>query len=408
MPTRLPPPRLRPFPALILALGLAACNEGSGSGPDPVECPDQSVVGAPSAAKTAHAPKKVVGKDLAALEGVAFAPADSVRAWFGGKEVKAAFVLARRLYLAHWKADAFELVDLTIGDEGYDGGTGNINSPLFSPDGKRLAYGGSLSKPAMSFVLDLDWPGAGAWRIPLASSHDAFDPHFLASNEDTAGYRLVFADDPGPVNWSDRCGQFGGRTYRVSVGDSAAGTVAATGWPGSFKGGASKDLAWIGTSYGPSALHHPSDSSTLILANYAQQCNPSMNPFPEGSANMDYLMILGFGGTMKTVGDDITEAIHENLWIYGKEDRIVWRGKLPPDAKYKQWQKPEWSTHPRYATAIALHDYSGTSPRGDLYVVDIGDLASADRSTLREAAGHFRLAEGPFSESSFSHLWVGP
>lgn len=396
--------------AFVLLIGLAGCNDDSGSGPDPAACPDQSVVGAPSSTRTVHVPKQVAGKELPSLAGVTFASPDSVQARFGGKEVKAAFVLDRRLYLARWKAGAFQLTDLTFGDEGYAGQSGNLNSPLFSPDGARLAYGGSLSKPAMSFVLALAEPGSVAWRIPLAADHDAFDPHFLPS-DDTAGYRLVFTDDPGPVNWSDRCGQFGGRTYRVAVGDSSAGAVEATGWPGSFKGGVSKDMRWIGTSYGPSALHYlgdPGPAKTTLLANLVQQCNPSMNPFPPGSVNADYLMILGFGGAMKTVSGDVTETIHENLWIYGKDDRIVWRGKLPPEAKYRQWQKPEWSTSPRYATAIALHDYSGPAPRGDLFVVDLGDLADADRAALREAAGHFKLAEGPFTESSFSHLWVAP
>ena len=51
----------------------------------------------------------------------------------------------------------------------------------------------------------------------------------------------------------------------VEAGDSTVGPVQATGWPGSFKGGASKDLQWIGTSYGPSALHEVGASKTTPL-----------------------------------------------------------------------------------------------------------------------------------------------
>lgn len=402
----------RPLPGFFPALAflLAGCSEDSGPSKPSTRCPDQGVVAPGSAARSVHVPKKVTVKGAVSLPGVRLAPWDSVSAFFGGKAVKLAFVLDRRLYLAEWKAPGpATLVDLTVGDEGWSGNAGNPNSPLFSPDGKRLAYGGSLSKPAQSFVLDLGWPGAVAWRIPLdTAGRDAFDPHFIAST-DPARYRLTYVTDPGPVAWSDRCSQLGGSTWAVAVGDSTLGAPEATGWPGSFKGGLSRDGRWAGTSYGPSALYDLDAKRTTLLANLAQQCNPSINPFPAGSANTDYLMILGFGGAMKTVAGDITESIHENLWIYGKEDRIVWRGRLPPDPKYQQWQKPEWSTHPAYATAVALHDYQGGAARkGDLYAVRLGDLADADRATLREAAGYLRLADSVLTESSFSHLWVAP
>ena len=52
--------------------------------------------------------------------------------------------------------------------------------------------------------------------------------------------------------------------------------------------------------------------------------------------------------------------------------------------------------------------FSAQARKGDLDVIDLGDLADADRATLREAAGYFLLAEGRFGESSYSHLWVAP
>lgn len=398
---------LLPLFSFALAL-LLGCNEDSKPSNPGKNCPDQHALGPASASRSGHKAGLVSGRTLASLDSIRFAPKDSLDAFFGGKEVKLAFTLHRRLYLVEWGATGPVLTDLTAGDESFDGREGNINSPLFSPDGAWLAYGGSLSKPAVSFVRQALPGDAPARRMPVdTAGYDAFDPHWVVEGDKTW---IWFATDAGPVSWSDRCAQMGGSTYKAQLlPDSSLGTVEVTGLPGSFKGGLSKDLRWAGTSYGPSALYDREARQATLLAGLVQQCNPSMNPYPPGSRNADHMMILGFGGLMKTVAGDVTENVHENLWIYGKGDRIVWRGRLPPDAKYQQWQKPEWSTHPDYATAVALHDYKGgVATKGDLYAVRIGDLADYEGADLAEAQGHFKLAEGRFTESSFSHLWVGP
>jgi hypothetical protein len=399
------------LPSLLAILSLAAlagCNDDTG-GPGPAgNCPDQSVVAEPSGAPTTHAPKRVAGRQVDSLEGIRFAPTDSVDAFFGGKAVKLAFVLDRKLYLVEWEASGARVTDLTEGDEGHGGGPGNINSPLFSPDGTRLAYGGTLSHPGVAFVRGAVSGSGEAWRVPVETDgHSAFDPHWVRKDGEDWIY---FATDPGPVSWSDRCAQMGGSTYRArAIGDSAMGPVEATGLPGSFKGGLSKDLRWAGTSYGPSALHDTESGNTVLLAGLAQQCNPSMNPYPPGSLHMDFMMILGFGGTVETLDGEVTESIHENLWIYDASDRAVWRGRLPGDPKYRQWQKPEWSTHPEYATAVALHGFQGDrAGAGDLFAVRIGDLAAQEAETTQEPRGYLNLAAGRFTESSFSHLWVEP
>ena len=396
------------LPVFSLALALLlGCDEDS-KPTHPSSCPDQNVLGKPSETKPAHAARQVTGKPLDSLAGITLASKDSVDAFFAGKKVKLAFILDRRLYLAEWGASGTVLTDLTAGDEGYAGGTGNLNSPLFSPDGAWLTYGGALSNPAVSFVRQALSGSSPVWRLPVdASGQNAFDPHWVI--EEGKPW-IWFATDPGPVTWSDRCGQMGGSTYRAPLAsDSSLGPVEVTGLPGSFKGGLSKDLRWAGTSYGPSALYDRDAKKTLLLAGLVQQCNPSMNPFPAGSRNSDLMMILGFGGTLKTVAGDVTENVHENLWIYSRGDLIVWRGRRPPDAKYLQWQKPEWSTHPGFATAVALYDFNaGAADKGDLFAVRIGDLAGEGLTGLSEAQGYFKLAEGRFTESSFSHLWVEP
>ena len=97
----------------------------------------------------------------------------------------------------------------------------------------------------------------------------------------------------------------------------------------------------------------------------------------------------------------------EHFWIFNKDDKTVWKAERPDKVRYHHWEKPEWSTHPDYATAIALYDMP--DPKlGDLYVVKIGDLADADEGEIRKPDGYLRIATGKFDAESFSHLWVEP
>jgi hypothetical protein len=167
------------------------------------------------------------------LPGVRFASRDSITAWFGGKQAKLAFVLDRRLYLVTWVESGAATTDLTSGDEGYAGGPGNINSPLFSPDGAWLAYGGSLSAPATSFLREALSGASPARRAPVDTGRrSAFDPHFVVRAKYVS---ILYASEPGPVAWSDKCAQMGGSTWEAEIKDD--GTLApagATGFPAPF------------------------------------------------------------------------------------------------------------------------------------------------------------------------------
>jgi hypothetical protein len=120
------------------------------------------------------------------------------------------------------------------------------------------------------------------------------------------------------------------------------------------------------------------------------------------------MMVLAFGGKPAyhlIDGRDTVEGLHENLWIYNKDNKAVWRARRPNEDVYLRYDKPEWSTHPNFATAVVL--YKDTE-EGDLYVVKIGDLANADEGKLNEAEGYLKLGKGGFNSDAFSHLWVEP
>src|SRR6185312_1324522 len=95
----------------------------------------------------------------AVLSDVKLADKDSVAAFFGGKRVKLAFV-TDKLYLVSYDGGDPSVTVLSNDDEGPTGGKGQITSPLFSPDGSKLAYAGSFfGRPIVSFVRQA-LPGA--------------------------------------------------------------------------------------------------------------------------------------------------------------------------------------------------------------------------------------------------------
>lgn len=406
--------------ALAAGILIFACQEQGGDpvAPPVLPCDDKDSLALPRFSVTSHAKDTLLPENPAAtLAGTVFAKGDSVRAFFGGKDVKIVFTLNRKMYLLTYGGTSGEaqLSLISHEDESLGATLGSINSPLFSPDGKKIAFAGTTrGKPG--FVLDAVGAGQRARRVMLDAkgthrTRVTADPHWFTEGDRTWIY---FSTLPGLVNYSDHCGQIPGATYRVELLPSGKVDTAmqTTGIPGSYRGGLSKDGLWAGTSYATSALYSVKDSSAIILAGGEQQCNPSMNPYPPGSKHNDYMLILAFGGRplYKTIdGDSIEEGLHENLWIYNKGNRVVWQCKRPDEKLYERFDKPEWSTHPDYATAVALqrNDVDGRQP-GDLYVIRIGDLANADEGKLNQAQAYLRIGSGEFTSDSYSHLWVGP
>jgi len=350
---------IAPLVVLAAAALLAGCQD-QGSTPitmPPVVCDDPSQVVLSGFTPTAHnRPLRLRGA-LDTLAKVKWASGDSVRSFFGGRDMKLVFTLSQNMYMLTYQDGTPTVTRLSHGDEGIYGGLGAINSPLFSPDGKTWIY---------------------------------------------------FSNLANLLQYDKQCGRIPGDTYRKEVlGDTGIGPFEATGIAGSYRGGISKDGQWVGTSYATSTLFNMADKSTRILADGFQQCNPSMNPFAPGSTHSDYMMVLAFGGTTYHLIDGKTfmEGLHENLWIYNHDDKIVWRARRPDTTAYQQWDKPEWSTDPQFATAIAMYPDGET---GDLYVVKIGDLANAAEDTLAQAQGFLKIGAGGFNSDVFSHLWVAP
>lgn len=353
---------------------------------------------------------------------------EALQTFLGTDSFKIALASGKRLYLLLPDSDRSKpprSFRMDRGDEGPNGYPGRPNEPLFSPDGRWLAYIGNFSKGRTDSYVREAVAGLG-WRVPLSRDQSTTaHPHWSTNGKETWIYAV---DVPLETSWSQTTQSVNGSTWRARFLDSAVGpwqlaSLDGKSVPGAFKGGISRDQKWVVTSYLQTVLWEASTGNASLLNGGDQQCNPSINPFPSGS-NTDFFMILGFGGRkpVPTVTGSVTEGQHEHLWIWSKEDKAVWGAALPnvaphpstevPGIAYSEWQRPEWSTHPDFATAFAKRSGTDDGVGYDLFIVKLGpnggELARHDRTTLLERGPVLRVATGSIISSDWSHLWVKP
>ncbi len=395
----------------------SGCEEtGSGLGTvEKIPCQDPAKLLLPRFSITSHKIRDtILTKHIDSIPGIRqWARGDSVMAFMGGKDFKLVFTLNKAMYLVTYVAGEPTLKLISQDDEGANRKQGSINSPLFSPDGDKIVFAGNTDgKPSFVMKIKSGSESAYRWRVdanPNRRVHVTSDPHWHVEGGKTWIY---FSTVSGLVFYNRDCRQLSGSTYRAEwLDDTAVGPIETSGIKGAYRGGLSKDGKWAGTSYSTAAIFDLERDSTVVIGDSVQQCNSSMNPYPIGSKHNDYMMTLAFGGEPayhSIDGQDLLEGLHENLWIYNKDGKIVWQAKRPDEKFYYRWDKPEWSTHPNFATAVASHDMGSASDLGDLYIVKIGDLANAEEGKLNQAEGYMKIASHGLTGESFSHLWVAP
>lgn len=422
----------RRFPRGILpTLGLVAlnsCNE-----PCPPYRPNCADATASPMASTSATFESTPSKRTSVQEspeGISWTTTtEALQKFLGADSFKVALATGKRLYLLLPDPDKSKpprSFRMDRGDEGPNGNGGWPNEPLFSPDGHWLAYGGTFPQAKTNSFVREAVEGSG-WRVPLIRSEGtSAQPHWAKQGAETW---LYVSDVAVTTAWNATTRSVNGATWKARFLDSAvgpfeAGTVQGKSIPGAFKGGISRDLKWAVTSYQQSVLWESATGTASLLDGGIQQCNPSINPFPTGP-NTDFFMILGFGGPqapIPTATGSVVEGQHEHLWIWSKEDKAIWGAALPnvaphpvdevPGTSYYEWQRPEWSTHPDFATAFAKRTGTNDGVGYDLFIVKLGpnggELANHDRSTLLERGPVLRVATGSIISSDWSHLWVKP
>ncbi len=342
-----------------------------------------------------------------------------IQDFLGVTQFKLAFRHQLKLYLLLPAADvnvAPEVIKLSQENESFDGTPGIPAEPIFSPDGRYVAYAGTIGsapKTVLSFVHVAEKGSVYRQPIDTTLNKKAYSPHWYASGSDLY---IVYIDKFGINSWNFESNSYIGETYMVKViSDSTMGVpeeavINGANIPGAFKGGVSKDSGWVGSTYGATVLFNTATQTSIVLNNGNQQCNASMNPFPAGGINNDYMMILGFGGEapVPAIGGNVLESQHQHLWVWDSDNNAVWKAALPAGYEGGEWQKPEWSTHKNFATSIAAKARSSVY---DLFIVKMtatGDeLVNNTESALLTKAGELKVIEGNFGGSDWQHLWVG-
>jgi len=306
-------------------------------------------------------------------------------------------------------------------NEAYDSTPGRPNNPIFSPDGKFIAFTGENSNrdgKVTSFVQEARASSDSIMRYRIAPQEDvAADPHWYIdplTNEKYIYYlnsyrALKFDSAANAIEGETRVCQF--------IADTMLSAPYSSSFPGGFKGGISKDFKWVSTSFISAALYEINSKELTILGCQNQYCNPSMNPYVVGSSNTDYMLMLGFGNytekdedicqSFETVdGDFLYEGQHHNLWMFNSDSKIAWRAQRIEGMK--KIEKPEWSTHPEYATAVCERTGPDAPDQCDLYIIKIPNLANTDRTTFQEStdSDFVKIGSGGFSVMDWTHLWV--
>lgn len=338
----------------------------------------------------------------------------------GGGRWKLVFCHQSKMYLISSESDYTWRI--SQGNEGWDGAAGRPHSPRFSPDGRYIAFTGELfnsQKSNRSFVQEAIVGPDSVCRMEIAPGQEIVcDPQWYI--DPTTGERfLYYVDTYGSVKYDSSRHTFDGLTWKVAfLNDSTLSEPMATDLPGAFRGGFSRDGIWVGTAYSTAGLYRRDTQKLFVLGCGNQYCNPSINPFAVGSANSDYLLLLGFGNlfergsdrcrSLVTVTEDtLYEGLHHNLWMFNSSGRVVWRGERIDG--YLRFNRPEWSTHPLFVTSIMQRRASQMATNtGDLYLIKLPELANANRTEFHKASvtDFIKIGVGGFSAADWSHLWV--
>jgi hypothetical protein len=288
-----------------------------------------------------------------------FVAGEKVAEFVGEKNVKLAYTLkgnqlGRRVYYVDLNTSNPQpkMLKVPAGKENI-----NADSPLFSPDGNFVTYfmikgndGYGVYVQALSpdaVALEIDPTGVEPhwWTDPASGQlYIVYSTQFLVRNGALSGLK-------------DKA-----FTYRVPITinglqiEDAGDREQIAPYP--MSGGMSRDGSKLCTGYGDAAFYDRNAGQLVLLNEGYQVCNPSITP----SASVNNLMMfLNFQGEQNLSGthsDDPTYPAdasgsidqHDVIFIVD-ETNTVW-DFIPVVDKYIQWQDPEWSNLPNFATAL--------------------------------------------------------
>jgi uncharacterized protein (TIGR03382 family) len=276
---------------------------------------------------------------------------DDLKVLLGGKNGK---------IVAHDQTDGNKIYLFDTADRSFAKLSEDIEcyQPLISPDGTRVVYdrGGKVN------IRPLD--GSAAAQIV-----DGYDGHWWVDDNDDEWiyYTTIgdFPDDTARKVWYPNNGK-GIQTHRIRLRDNLDEFV----FDWKCSAGPSRDGTHLGAAYSTMIIFEVATGTAYVVNGGNQGCNGSMSP-----DNRYYLMHL--------------ELPHTTFCYRDRDDNRVWYIDCP--AGTEEWQNPEFSTHPDFATATAKED----SGRYSVWVVKI---------STKEMIKVLDVADGSNWEEP--HLWV--
>jgi len=220
----------------------------------------------------------------------------------------------------------------------------DCREPLVAPDGRWVTYTRGRSN-----VRVMELPNGTPTTVA-----DGRHPHpwYDQAGDLWIYYTTDSGNDREKTWWPDT--GYDIKTRRVKVDGGECQTL--LNWKAS--GGPSRDGRYLGQGYAsimlfdteanPAQQYRPCDDDAGTyngtaheLYDGGQGCNPSMAP--DNSYRIMHLFLP-----------------HLYFGFRDKNDTLLWR--IIHDNDYEEWQNPEWSTHPDFATASLKHSNSRYAP----------------------------------------------
>ena len=222
---------------------------------------------------------------------------------------------------------------------------GNADSPLIDPTGTWVTY--YIAEESGVYIQKLD-----STANPILIAQKGTEPHWWKDSNGTyLVYSTKFLVDVTALATIGTDTTYMQQIDLPNGGIKIGNAVAIADKP--FNGGLSTDGAYLCTGNSAGAFYKRNDPSPFIPINSGLQiCNPSISPDP---LHPDWMMFLNFSGVqnMNTsiVGVDFGSTNpHDHIFIVDALNRVQNYIAIPAD--YPQWQDPEWSNKPNFATAL--------------------------------------------------------
>lgn len=328
---------------------------------------------------------------------------EQIQSFCNTREVKAAFIFKNKIHFIDFSEENPKITAIAS--------TSGAVMPVISPDGALIAYNSGISEDppangnANIFVCPLNENAQPSMEI-----QGGFVPRFVyAENHPVLLYSTCGRPASGKVNAWDGCG-------KVMKKNLSSGEITTLFEGGSYYGGLSFDGRFLATAestpnaflldlqnpqQGPAILH------SMLVKNLEtnsdvhldlQTCNPSISSSRRFTNLMMYFdfsssAIENAGCYHPVLG---YWDIHQRIFI-GRNDGVILRYYDAPqdkiiempesemgkgEASSVNWNHPEWSNHPYYATALTYVTrlwkktmYERTYHNEGLYIINLKDSA---------------------------------